>query len=469
MRLYWLSAIPLGVGVPLCMLRALAAGASKRRSWVVGVSLLTSVVCAGMALSLRRNAVDVFLGQQWALSRLAQVLLAFLFLATALLIAVSARTREAESFCGPALASLGLLNAVVFLASQPLSFVLLPAALVVLTLAAPAAQPAVRGASRFLALATLPIPLVLVCFALLDRMALFPDDLAPADMAGLLVIACVALWLTLFPFHGTTRLWAQRQVPLAPALLWVAKDWVVVYLLFTLWGRFPALRTESAATLLGMLGLATSVVGGVWASLQSDPSTLLACAALTELGMAAQGLALNSSDSLQGALILLIGRSIAVLLATSALGVLPIPANSSGADSTARGGLPRWLTLLSLVAFSVGVLTMAGLPPLAGFLGRRLFYAAIRAQNPSVFWAWLPASLGLVLGLARSCWSMWHSAQFSQARRGSWWPAESIPNLPTFLVMGLLLSCLLWFGLHPQPVLRFILDVAAPWMPSPAL
>ena len=463
MRVYWLSVVPLGIGVPLCMLRpfAAAAGQSKRRMWVVVLSLLTNLVCAGMALRLQREEVSVFLGQQWALSQTGQTLLAFLFLATALLIAIAGRTRQVEPFCGPALASLGLLSAVILLQSQQLSFVLLPAALVVLTLAVPAAPPSVRGASRFLALVTLPIPFMVACFALLDRLALFPDELALVDLGGLLVIPCVALWLTLFPFQGTTRLWAEGQVPLAPAFLWIAKDWVVVCLLLTFWTCYPALRTESTAAVLGILGLATSVVSGVWASVQSDPSAVLACAALSELGMVVQGLATNSSDSLQGALILLVGRSFAVLLATSALAVLAAPPGLPGAESPTRGGLPRWQTLLPLVAFSVGVLSLAGAPPLVGFLGRQHLYTAIRAQNPSVLWAWLPASFGLALGLIRSGWCMWHSARLSRAR--------SIRNLPAPFAMCLLLLCFLWFGLHPQPILRLILDVAAPWMPPSAL
>ncbi len=467
MRGHWLSTIPLLTGVALCVLSSLAPnGQSKRRAPVVWLSLVTALICAGIAWNLPPNQVTSFLGQQWVLSPAAQTLLASLSAATALLIAVAYRTPQVEPFCGPALTSFGLLAAAMLLQPQALSFALLSAALVILTLAATADRPSVRGASRLLGLATLPIPCVVLCFALLDRLALFPDQPALAELSSVLVIPCVALWLTLFPFQGTTPLWAKRQVPLAPAFLWIVKDWVVVWLLLALWTRFPALRTEPTALALGILGLFTAVVSGIWAAFQMDLSAVLACAAMSELGIAIQGLVAGSPAGLQSALLLLSGRAFAILLATSALAALGTAPDPPSTELPAPGGHARWWAMLPLAAFSVGVMSLAGAPPLLGFVGRQQLYVALRAQNPSVVWAWLPAALGLVAGLIRSLRTAWRAAQVTQTPQGSSRFTLGARNLPSLVAMCLLVLCLLWLRLQPQPLLDLIFDLAEPWMPT---
>ncbi len=438
MRPYWLSTLPLAAAAVIYIGR-------RQRILVIGLGLATILTCVDISLELPLDEVTFFLGQQWTLDQGAQALLVLVYVTTAILLAIAATTEQVESFCAPAVASAGLLSAVILLHSLLLSFVLLPMALVVLVLAAyPSPPSAVRGASRFLAWITLPILCLPVAFELLERFALLPDELAWASLAALLVVPPMIIWLTLFPFHGITRLWAEGAPPLAPAFLWVVKDWVVIWLLLALWRRTPALYTESAIAILGIAALVTAVVSGILALVQSSPSAVLACAAMSELGIALQGVTAGSVNGLEGGLFLLISRSAAVLLASSALAAI----HGSAARETESSANPfRWRRLVALVAFAVGVLALAGMPPLGGFVGRRHIYAALRAEEPYLFLAWLSASAGIVLGLVRAVLSLWNTKVQSSSGRAR--------DLLFPLLVCLLVLCV-WIALHPQATVSLI-------------
>jgi len=265
---------------------------------------------------------------------------------------------------------------------------------------------------------------------LLQRFTLTPDESVLVDLAALLVIPTVILWLTLSPFHGITRQWATEEVPLAPSFLWSAKDWIVVYYWLLLWRQSPMLHTDLASFLLGLAGVATVTISGISAYVQSNPSALLACAAMSELGIIVQGLATGSAEGLHGAILLLTNRTAAVMLGCAALSAL-----SGGiVRQDRRYGLPGWRTLLPLIAFAISVLTLAGVPPLTGFVGRQRIYAALPAPSSYVPLLWLSASLGIVLGLVRTIWSLWHA----QPQPDN----QSASTLHLLLIGGLLLLCM---------------------------
>jgi hypothetical protein len=439
---YSLSVLPLVAAAVMFMM------GRRQRLLVAGLGLATALACARLSLTLSLDDATVFLGQQWMLDQLGQALLVFMYAAAATMVAIAAVAEQAESFSAPALATCGLLSAVVLLRSVLLSFMLFPAALLVLVLAtSPSPPSAVRGASRLLTWITLPILCVPVALTVLERFALSPDELVLTNWSAWLVVPPIILWLTLFPVDGTTRLWSRDGLSLASVFAWTVKDWVVVYLLLMLWRQYPVLHTESVGVTLGIAGLATAVVSGVLALAQSSPSGVLACAAMSELGIAVQGLTANSADGALGGLFLLVSRSVAVLLASSALAAWP---GALARDSESNTGSFRLRSLAVLIAFAVGVLAMAGLPPLGGFLGRERIYPTLQAREPYLLLAWLSASVGIVLGLVRTGWSLWHTEEGSA-------PGQ-FRDLPLLLVLCLLLLCL-WIGYRPQATLGLISDL----------
>jgi hypothetical protein len=133
-----------------------------------------------------------------------------MYVATAIVITIADVAEQSESFSAHVLASCGPLSAAILLRSTS-SFLLLPAALLVLALASRPSSPAgVRGAPRFLTWVTMPILCVPVALAILERLALLPRDSALATRSAPLVVPPAILWLTLFPFDGTTRLCSKN-------------------------------------------------------------------------------------------------------------------------------------------------------------------------------------------------------------------------------------------------------------------
>ncbi len=448
MKLYWLTALPLAGSVVAFLLPR------RLRLYIAALGVVTALACARLALLMPLDKSTLFLGQQWMLDRAGQSLLAFVYVATALMIAVAVVAQQAEWFSPPVLASCGLLSAAVVMRSALLSFMLLPAALLVLPLSTPPSSGrAVRGAARFLIWVALPILCIPVAITMLQRGALTPDQPGLAELSAWLVVPPVIMWWTLFPFDGTTRLWSRDQLSVTAAFLWIAKDWVIVYLLLALWRQYPLLHTQDVAGVLRIAGLTTAVISGSLAFAQSNLSAVLACAALSELGIAVQGISAGSVDGVLGGLFLLLSRSAAVLLASSALATM----RSAFARDAASNASPyRWRSVIVLVGLAVGVLAMAGLPPLGGFSARQQIYAALQPENRSLLLAWLSATAGIVLGLVRTGWSLW----YAEAEPSS----EPLHDLPVLLVLCLLLLCL-WIGLRPQATARLLSDLFRDLLP----
>ena len=445
---YWVALLPLAAAFVIALVRKLR--------WVpVALGLATALACIQLVLSLPLDDVTGFLGQQWMLDSTGQLLLLFIYAATAVLLAIAAFTEQAESFPAPALAGAGLLSAVILLRSSILSFTLLPVALLLLVLTASGSFPsAVPGASRFLVWTILPILCVPAVFTLLERFAVLPDQPVLAEWSAWLTIPPAVLWLTLFPFDGATRLWSRDGLSIGPVFLWAVKDALVIYLMLGLWRQYPMLQTENVTTVLGIAGLMTAVFSGVLAVAQSSPSAVLACAAMSELGVVLQGITTSTDEGVLGGLFLLLNRAVAVLLASASLAAVNhVVARESESNMQSF----RWRSLLLLIAFSLSVLTMAGTPPLGGFAVRSQIYATLLAQEPYLHLAWLSASMGIALGLVRAGWSLWHAKAQS--------PAGRLHDLPLLLVLCLLLLCL-WIGLHPQDVMGRISEWLRDLLPT---
>ncbi len=438
MTLYWLCLLPLLASVVVSLVY---------RHSNVAVGLGVAVVCTCLWLALGTTPGDgiIFLGQEWALDQAGRALLAFLYGTTAVLLIIASFSDQAGWFSAPALASTGLLSASVLLRSLLHSFLLLPAAMLVMVLTVRgSSRPAVRGASRFVAWIALPTLCVPAMSALLERLALSPGPTTLAQWSAWLSLPPIILWLNLFPSLGAMHLWSRESLGLGPVFLWVAKDMVVVYLLLGLWRQYPALRNYEASQVLGVAAFLTTVYSGVLAVAQSGPAAVLACAAMSELGVVLQGLAAGSANAVWGGLFLLVSRSVAILLVSSAVAAMPhviVRESESGTRPY------RWRSMLLLTAFAVGVVAMSGVPPLGSFAARGRIYAALQMTHPFVAWAWVLASAGIALGVIRTGWSLWHT----QAKP----PAASLRYLPLLPVIGLLCLCL-WIELYPQRVLALL-------------
>jgi hypothetical protein len=444
--LYWLCLLPLAASVGASLAR-------RQHTLAVGLGLAASLACIWLALGAPVGQESMYLGQQWALDQPGQLLLVSTYGTAAILLVIASFAGQVEWFCGPALASTGLLSAAVMLRTLPLSLVLLPAAQLVMVLSVrDRSRTEMQGASRFTAWVALPAVCVPFVFVLLERFALSSGQSALAQYSAWLTVPPAILWLGLFPSDGATRLWSRDGLPLGPVFLWTAKDMVVVYLLLALWRQYPPLQSSQVSQVLGVAAFVTAIYGGVLAFAQSSPAAVLACAATSSLGFALEGLVSGSVHAASGGLYLLVSRVGAVLLASSAVAAMPYAVLRESESETESF---RWRTTLLLAAFAVALLTMIGVPPLGSFVAKRQVYGTLQMTQPFLLLAWLSASAGTALGTIRAGWSLWHTK--TQA------PNTRLYDLPLLFVICLLLL-FLSMELRPQTVTTLISECCQGFM-----
>jgi len=398
MKLHVLITLPLAGAAA-----ALLLGHWRRLTAALSLAALTA--CAWVALQLPAEVPVTFLGQVWMLDQTVRTLLVYAYGATALLLVAAAITDGAVSVFSSLLAGAGLFSAIVLLQSPSLSLFLLPVAMVLPVLATlPSALAAVRGASNYLTWLSLPIPFLLAAFWLLQRFALFPDETALPNWSAWLTVPPIVLWLTLFPFDGASHTWAEGSPPLAPAFVWAVKDPVLIYLWLRLWQQTPYLHTSNTAAAIGALGLATVVTSGLSAVLYSNPSAVLACASMSTLGIAVQGLTIASERGLEAMLVVLFSRSAAVLLGTTALAVAQ---RQRLVEDDAKRKLIRWQDIVPFAVVVTSIVAMMGMPYWRGLLGPSYVHSMLQARMPGLLEkSWRIAALGIAIGLVRATWAL---------------------------------------------------------------
>lgn len=445
MKLFWLSAVPfLGAGFVLM--------ARRWRMLAAGLGLATMLLCVYWVLSLPLGQTVSFWGQSWGFNRSVQPWLLFMYGSTAILLVIAATTEGADLFSAPILVSVGLFSAVSLWRSW-LSFLLMPAALAFPVLATyPSVSAAIRGASRYLAWVTLPIPFFLAISILLERFALFPDEISLANWSAWLVIPPIVLWLTLFPIHWTTPLWAKGNPPLTPAFLWTVKDWIVIYFFLALWQQRSVLYTEGTMAVLGFLGVLTTLFTGAEAILHSAPSALLGCAAMSALGIVVQVMAAGSGEALAWAVSALIHRAMAILLASSALAAMD---NLTTQGNAAQERSFLWPALALLLIFAVGVLALVRIPLFLSSSAAQHMNALLQGKEPYLMQVWQISSAGIIIGLIRTVWQLWRDKARTSAKRIS---------VPSFLVVIFLFLSWLWLELSPSLISGWVSAAVAPFL-----
>ena len=169
------------------------------------------------------------------------------------------------------------------------------------------------------------------------------------------------------------------------------------------------------------------------------------------------GLALDSREAQAGALLLLICHSTAKL--TALLASAPLLARSGSARIQAMTGLGRELPLPASL-LTLGVLSLGGIPPLAGFAALwPLLKGALAAQQPAVAVILASVAVLQLAAFAPVIQTLFfaHPAQISR-------PDSSTALRPGLLWPLVLAGALVLLpGLLPASTLRTTLEILRPW------
>jgi NADH-quinone oxidoreductase subunit N len=150
--------------------------------------------------------------------------------------------------------------------------------------------------------------------------------------------------------------------------------------------------------LVAVLAVVTMTLGNVLALVQSNIKRLLAYSSIAQAGYTLIGVAAIATDTAgDGAAAVAFYLFMYVMTNILAFGVVILFANASGSEDIADfAGLSRrnrWLAL----AMTLALLSLAGIPPAAGFVGKFLLFRA--AVDANLTWLALVGIVNVIIGL----------------------------------------------------------------------
>jgi len=208
-------------------------------------------------------------------------------------------------------------------------------------------------------------------------------------LAYLLIFVGLGFKLALAPFH----LWAPDVYQNAPTPVagWIgsgskiaAAALLIALLQPVVDAPNPTLK-DALIPALAALAVLSMVVGNLGALRQTNLKRLLAYSAIANAGYLLVGVVAFSAPGNTSVIFYILVYSLASL---GAFGVVAVLTDTLGRDAEINDFNGCWKTTPGLAAaFLVFVLSLAGIPPLAGFLGKfYLFYAAIEAAPEAASW-----------------------------------------------------------------------------------
>jgi len=192
------------------------------------------------------------------------------------------------------------------------------------------------------------------------------------------------------------------------------------------------------------------VLGNLTAIVQSSVKRLLAYSAIAHAGYMLLGVLANTPSSRSVLLFYVITYALTVL---GAFGVVTVVEAATGGDALANfAGLSRRAPGLSLCLL-VFLLSLAGIPPLAGFIGKFFLFSAVAgtdAEHLGLLWL-------VILAIVMSAVSFYY---YLQVLKQAWVldAAENAPDIKvppaTMLALVLLAGLVILLGCAPGLLLR---------------
>ncbi|AZG35554.1 complex I subunit 5 family protein [Shewanella psychromarinicola] len=197
-----------------------------------------------------------------------------------------------------------------------------------------------------------------------------------------LISTGLLLKTALFPMH----FWLPPAHASAPAPVSALMSALVVkasfYILLRMWLEFFQTQGGSFANLLGLLGAAAVLWGGIQALRQTRLKLLIAYSTVSQLGYLFLAFPLGTSLAWKGALYMLFSHAMAKAAMFMAAGNIQF---LGGHDRIAELGPITQRLPLTLTAFALAGISIMGLPPSGGFIGKWLL---LQASIESGQWWW---------------------------------------------------------------------------------
>ncbi|MBN2002432.1 MAG: hypothetical protein JXA21_03670 [Anaerolineae bacterium] len=292
-----------------------------------------------------------------------------------------------------------------------------------------------------------------------------PQEMASPGVWGRVGLACILTGLSVKCALVPAHTWLPDTYGRAPSSISAMLSGIVAAAVFyvllktTLGLGFPA---RDLGGLLMLLAFLNMTVGNFMALVQTNTKRLLAYSSVAQLGYVmfgvGVGLRYDLPSAVQSGFFLLLTQAVMKALAFLSKGVCHFYCHTS-LVSELRGTFQRMP--LAAITFSIALLGMIGLPPLAGFAGKWFVLAEMLRTGDGVVFA------GVVLFLLNTLISLGYylpliAVLFAPLPEGA--PAGTI-SLSAWMVAPLLIlaALVVLMGIAPDPWLRWSADVLAVW------
>jgi NADH-quinone oxidoreductase subunit N len=283
-------------------------------------------------------------------------------------------------------------------------------------------------------------------------------------MGVLMVIAGLGFKIAAFPF----QIWAPDVYQGAPApttafLAVGSKAAGMVLLLRVLFTAVPEVTLNWSGLLMVLSGL-TILYGNLCALPQRNIKRLLGYSSIAHAGYLLLGFAALSASGQSAVLYYLSGYLFTVLGAFVVICL--VMRRVDGEDISALAGLNQRSPLLA-AAMTMAMVSLAGIPPLAGFFGKFLLLKSVverGAENSAYYWLTGIALLGVVISIYY---------YFGVIRAMFWSKSSDVSRIRLSPAMrGSLYACMagmIILGVLPGPLLRHTDEAVASMQQERAL
>ena len=213
------------------------------------------------------------------------------------------------------------------------------------------------------------------------------------------------------------------------------------------WHGYIAGWTPTVAVVAAL----SMVLGNLTAIVQSSVKRLLAYSAIAHAGYMLLGVLGNNQLSASGMMFYVITYALTTI---GAFGVVAVVEDATGGDAIANfNGLSKRAPGLAL-CLMVFLLSLGGIPPLAGFIGKFFLFSAVVTASADLGLLWL-----VILAIAMSAVSFYYylrvlkAAYVEDAAADA--PAIKVPLL-SFLALALLALLVILFGVAPGLLTQYL-------------
>ena len=270
----------------------------------------------------------------------------------------------------------------------------------------------------------------------------------PLVVGFMLVLTGVGFKLAVVPFHlWTPDVYEGAPLPVTAFIATVSKGGM--FALILRWIHLPDARVSGAAGLvLTIIAIASMLTGNLLALTQTNVKRILAYSSIAHMGYALVALLAGGSLGAPAATYYLAAYFTTILGAFGVMTILSGPEREAASIDDYRGLF--WRRPFLAAIFTAMLLSLAGIPLTAGFLGKFYVMAAGAAQSRWLLLFTLVASSTIGLFYYLRILAAMYAKETDTTAAAE--PPRPVLPIPAALAVAVLTGLIFLLGLYPTPL-----------------